>query len=216
MPTVVGLPQVQNYDTSGSQPLYNKNTSDPSGNLMDFIVGLGKVVKQKQDENKEADQALGEIDAINGVTREVGLFHQENYKAGQQYGAIVQDHVIKDMQFKQSVNDMLASNPDATPEDIAALATQTAQEEVATVYASSNDIRDKSLLADMYKQIPKFYAQRLVDGQKAIVAAAGERLQNIKGTSIADFIGYLNTESMDSPTLVNKYITTRTSLKNAM
>ena len=124
MPTVVGLPQVQNYDTSGSQPLYNKNTSDPSGNLMDFIVGLGKVVKQKQDENKEADQALGQIDAINGVVREVGLLHQQNYNEGQKYGAIVQDHVKKDAQFKQNLNDLIASNPEATPEDVQELATQ--------------------------------------------------------------------------------------------
>lgn len=215
MPTVVGLPQVQNYDTSGSQPLYNKNTNDLSGNLMDFIVGLGKGIKQKQDENKEADQALGQIDAINGVVREVGLLHQQNYNEGMKYGAIVQDHVKKDAQFKQNLNDLIANNPDATPEDIQELATQTAKEEVATVFASSQGINDKALLADMYKQIPKFYAQRLAEGQKALVSAAGERLQNIKGTSIADFIGYLNTESMDSPTLVNKYTTTLVSLKNA-
>ena len=202
------LPQVQNYDTSGSQPLYNKNTNDLSGNLMDFIVGLGKVVKQKQDENKEADQALGQIDAINGVVREVGLLHQQNYNEGLKYGAIVQDHVKKDAQFKQNLNDLIASNPEATPEDVQELATQTSKEEVETVFASSQGITDKALLADMYKQIPKFYAQRLNEGQKALVSAAGERLQNIKGTSIADFIGYLNTESMDSPTLVNKYTTT--------
>lgn len=214
MPTLVGLPQVQNFDTSGSKPLYNAHTSS-SGNIVDFLMGVGSGIKAKQDENKEADQALGEIDAINGVTRDVGLFHQENYKAGQQYGAIVQDHVKKDMQFKQSVDDMLASNPDATPEDVAALATQTAQEEVATVYASSNGIRDKSLLADMYKQIPKFYAQRLVDGQKAIIAAAGQRLDNIRGTGIADFIGYLNKDTYDAPSLVNKYSTTLSTLRNA-
>ena len=83
MPTVVALHQLQNVDTSVGQPLYNQHIADHSGNLLDFLMGVGQGIKSAQDKNKDADQALGEIDAVNGVVRDVGLFHKQNYNAGQ-------------------------------------------------------------------------------------------------------------------------------------
>lgn len=136
-PELIGAVQGQ-YHTVYQPP------SDNGGTFLNNLLQLGQGIKDYQDQNKDANLALGAADEADGVIRDVSVLNQKYYDQGHAYQGIVNQQAQNTAQFKQEATQ--GAQQGLRADEILAMGSKYTQSNVQSILDSDLDPNIKELL----------------------------------------------------------------------